>query len=117
MLCFPGRLDSKGYASDKSLSMSFFRLVIICAYSLLSGPMSFIEYENVEYATRALSDLYGHTLGGLVKGGIRLSYSKNPLVSAITILGLHMLMVYDRAFDRTASRKAASAAAVLFHQA
>ena len=51
-----------------------------------SGPMSFIEYESVEYATRALSDLYGHTLGGLVKGGIRLSYSKNPLVSLLHIL-------------------------------
>lgn len=48
--------------------------------------MSFIEYENVEYATRALSDLYGHTLGGLVKGGIRLSYSKNPLVGYSLIL-------------------------------
>lgn len=31
-------------------------------------------------ATKALSDLYGNTLNGLVKGGgIRLSYSKNPL--------------------------------------
>lgn len=26
-----------------------------------------------------MSELYGHTLNGLVKGGIRLSYSKNPL--------------------------------------
>lgn len=26
-----------------------------------------------------MQELYGHTLGGLVKGGIRLSYSKNPL--------------------------------------
>lgn len=31
------------------------------------------------YATKALGDLYGTTLNGLVKGGIRLSYSKNPL--------------------------------------
>lgn len=49
-------------------------------FGIHSGPMSFVEYESVEHATRALSDLYGHTLGGLVKGGIRLSYSKNPLV-------------------------------------
>ena len=31
------------------------------------------------YATKALNDLYGNNLKGLVKGGIRLSYSKNPL--------------------------------------
>jgi hypothetical protein len=41
--------------------------------------MCFVEFEDVPYATKALSDLYGHTLKGLVKGGIRLSYSKNPL--------------------------------------
>jgi hypothetical protein len=35
---------------------------------------------DVQYATRALNELYGSTLGGLVKGGgIRISYSKNPL--------------------------------------
>ncbi|KAG6905756.1 hypothetical protein DXG01_000856 [Tephrocybe rancida] len=33
----------------------------------------------VPYATKALNELYGDTLKGLVKGGIRLSYSKNPL--------------------------------------
>lgn len=45
-----------------------------------NGPMCFVEFEDVHYATKALSDLYGHTLNGLVKGGgIRLSYSKNPL--------------------------------------
>ncbi len=31
------------------------------------------------FASQALKDLYGDTLDGLVKGGIRLSYSKNPL--------------------------------------
>ena len=32
------------------------------------------------YATKALNDLNGDNLGGLIKGGgIRLSYSKNPL--------------------------------------
>ena len=33
----------------------------------------------MNYASRALNDLYGHQLNGLVRGGIRLSYSKNPL--------------------------------------
>lgn len=34
----------------------------------------------MEYATKALSELYGDSLNGLVRnGGIRLSYSKNPL--------------------------------------
>lgn len=51
-----------------------------------SGPMSFVEYESTDFATRALHELYGHTLGGLVKGGIRLSYSKNPLVSIASLV-------------------------------
>lgn len=41
--------------------------------------MCFIEFEDTQHATRALNEIYGHTLGGLVKGGIRLAYSKNPL--------------------------------------
>ena len=41
--------------------------------------MCFVEFEDVSHAARALKDMYGHTLGGLVKGGIRLAYSKNPL--------------------------------------
>ncbi|KAJ7693812.1 hypothetical protein B0H17DRAFT_1199506 [Mycena rosella] len=45
-----------------------------------NGPMCFVEFEDVSYATKTLNELYGHTLGGLIKGGgIRLSYSKNPL--------------------------------------
>ncbi|KAF7432743.1 hypothetical protein PC9H_004686 [Pleurotus ostreatus] len=44
-----------------------------------NGPMCFVEFDDVSYATKALQELYGHTLNGLVKGGIRLSYSKNPL--------------------------------------
>lgn len=39
-----------------------------------------MQFEDVSYAARALNDLYGNTLNGLIKsGGIRLSYSKNPL--------------------------------------
>ncbi|KAH6914783.1 hypothetical protein BKA70DRAFT_1093223 [Coprinopsis sp. MPI-PUGE-AT-0042] len=44
-----------------------------------NGPMCFVEFEDVPLAAKALNDLYGNTLNGLVKGGIRLSYSKNPL--------------------------------------
>jgi hypothetical protein len=39
-----------------------------------------VQFEDVSFATKTLNDLYGNTLGGLIKGGgIRLSYSKNPL--------------------------------------
>ncbi|KAJ3849380.1 hypothetical protein EV368DRAFT_47424 [Lentinula lateritia] len=45
-----------------------------------TGPMCFVEFEDVNAATRTINELYGNTLNGLVKGGgIRLSYSKNPL--------------------------------------
>ncbi|GAA5898150.1 hypothetical protein JCM8208_000165 [Rhodotorula glutinis] len=44
-----------------------------------NGPIVFVEFVDTAHATRAMQELYGHTLGGLVKGGIRLSYSKNPL--------------------------------------
>ncbi|KAE9404812.1 hypothetical protein BT96DRAFT_395260 [Gymnopus androsaceus JB14] len=45
-----------------------------------SGPMCFVEFEDVNAATKTINELYGNTLNGLVKGGgIRLSYSKNPL--------------------------------------
>lgn len=33
----------------------------------------------MNHATKAMRDLYGNPLNGLVKGGIRLSFSKNPL--------------------------------------
>lgn len=45
----------------------------------INGPMCFVEFEEVIYASQAIKELYGHNLGGLVKGGIRLSYSKNSL--------------------------------------
>lgn len=45
----------------------------------MSHCADWAQFEDVPSASRALSDLYGNTLGGLVKGGIRLSYSKNPL--------------------------------------
>ncbi|GAA5850429.1 hypothetical protein JCM5353_002718, partial [Sporobolomyces roseus] len=44
-----------------------------------NGPIVFVEFEDTAYATKAMNEMYGYILGGLVKGGIRLSYSKNPL--------------------------------------
>lgn len=48
------------------------------------GPMCFVEFEDANHATMALADLYGcqlprHNGAISTKGGIRLSYSKNPL--------------------------------------
>lgn len=49
------------------------------------GPMCFVEFEDVAHATKALAEMYGRQLvrtnGNPVsnKGGIRLSFSKNPL--------------------------------------
>ncbi|RXW24339.1 hypothetical protein EST38_g1506 [Candolleomyces aberdarensis] len=52
----------------------------LCYRQKNNGPMCFVEFADVNYATKALNELYGNTLNGLVKhGGIRLSYSKNPL--------------------------------------
>jgi hypothetical protein len=51
----------------------------LCFRQKTNGPMCFVEFEDVHFASRALSDMYGHTLNGLVKSGIRLSFSKNPL--------------------------------------
>jgi RNA recognition motif-containing protein len=52
----------------------------LCFRQKSNGPMCFVEFEDVSFATKTLSDLYGNTLNGLIKGGgIRLSYSKNPL--------------------------------------
>lgn len=45
----------------------------------INGPMCFVEFEDIPYASQAMRELYGNTLNGLVKGGIRLSYSKNSL--------------------------------------
>jgi hypothetical protein len=38
-----------------------------------------IQFDDVANAAQAMKDLYGHTLGGMIKGGLRLSYSKNSL--------------------------------------
>ncbi|KAI9105657.1 hypothetical protein DFS34DRAFT_574137 [Phlyctochytrium arcticum] len=51
----------------------------LCFRPRPAGPMCFVEFENVACATRALVQLYGNPLSNSTKGGIRLSYSKNPL--------------------------------------
>jgi len=60
-----------------STQLGFRRL---CFRQKNNGPMCFVEFEDVNFATKTLHNLNGQTLNGLVKGtGIRLSYSKNPL--------------------------------------
>ncbi|WBW75518.1 RNA-binding protein Mde7 [Schizosaccharomyces osmophilus] len=44
-----------------------------------SNPMCFVEFEEISYATKTLNQLQGAILKNSPKGGIRLSYSKNPL--------------------------------------
>jgi hypothetical protein len=51
----------------------------LCFRTKQNGPMCFVEFEDVSHATRALNELYGQPLHNSVKGGIRLSFSKNPL--------------------------------------
>lgn len=51
----------------------------LCFRTKMNGPMCFVEFENVQYASKALNELYGKGLKYSVKGGIRLSFSKNPL--------------------------------------
>lgn len=51
----------------------------LCFRTKQNGPMCFVEFEDVSFATKALTELYGQPLHNSVKGGIRLSFSKNPL--------------------------------------
>jgi len=51
----------------------------LCLRTKANGPMCFVEFENVECASRTLQRLHGHPLSNSVKGGVRLSFSKNPL--------------------------------------
>lgn len=51
----------------------------LCFRTKQKGPMCFVEFEDVSFATKALHELYGAQLHNSVKGGIRLSFSKNPL--------------------------------------
>lgn len=51
----------------------------LCFRTKQNGPMCFVEFEDISFATKALSELYGYMLSNSIKGGIRLSFSKNPL--------------------------------------
>ena len=51
----------------------------LCFRTKANGPMCFVEFEDISFATKALHELYGHPLHNSTKGGIRLSFSKNPL--------------------------------------
>ena len=51
----------------------------LCFRTKQNGPMCFVEFEDVSFATKALNELYGQLLHNSFKGGIRLSFSKNPL--------------------------------------
>ena len=51
----------------------------LCFRSKQDGPMCFVEFESISFATKALNELYGYMLHNCIKGGIRLSFSKNPL--------------------------------------
>lgn len=51
----------------------------LCFRNRANGPMCFVEFEDVRCATQALIQLYGVPLSNSTKGGIRLSFSKNPL--------------------------------------
>ncbi|OJD16539.1 hypothetical protein AJ78_03316 [Emergomyces pasteurianus Ep9510] len=51
----------------------------LCFRNKQNGPMCFVEFEDISFATKALHELYGYQLSNSVKGGIRLSFSKNPL--------------------------------------
>ncbi|KAI9487810.1 MAG: hypothetical protein EXX96DRAFT_605699 [Benjaminiella poitrasii] len=43
------------------------------------GPMCFVEFDDIAFATQAMNQHQGHVLSNSIKGGIRLSFSKNPL--------------------------------------
>ncbi|KAL3896922.1 MAG: hypothetical protein SGCHY_003758 [Lobulomycetales sp.] len=52
----------------------------LCFRMRSNGPMCFVEFEDVMCASIAMQELYGHSLSTHTKGGgIRLSFSKNPL--------------------------------------
>lgn len=44
-----------------------------------NGPMCFVEFDDIPCARKAMDALYGTLLSSSTKGGIRLSFSKNPL--------------------------------------
>lgn len=85
---FVGNLPSNSSASSSaSLEDQLRQRFSACTgYRQLSfrvknnGPMCFVEFDDVQNAARALAEVNGDTMNGAVKsGGLRLSFSKNPL--------------------------------------
>jgi hypothetical protein len=71
-----------GDASEEELKGLFIKqrgYKRLCFRTKQNGPMCFVEFEDVSFATKALNELYGTPLHNSTKGGIRLSFSKNPL--------------------------------------
>ncbi|KAI8850802.1 hypothetical protein BC829DRAFT_415745 [Chytridium lagenaria] len=69
-------------ASEEELRQLFCRCPgykRLCFRQRPNGPMCFVEFEDVHCAHQALLELHGNPLTNSVKGGIRLSFSKNPL--------------------------------------
>lgn len=75
-----------------------------------NSPMCFVEFEDVSCATLAMQELYGKQLSNPMKGGIRLSFSKNPLVSCIIDCFQRYLIPTSRVYARTAAATAAALA-------
>lgn len=70
------------YTSEEELRQVFSKCrgyKRMCFRTKPQGPMCFVEFEDVVFATQAMNELQGHNLSNSVKGGIRLSFSKNPL--------------------------------------
>ncbi|KAF2501739.1 hypothetical protein BU16DRAFT_613580 [Lophium mytilinum] len=51
----------------------------LCFRTKQNGPMCSVEFEDVVSATKSLNHLYAYPLPNSTKGGIRLTFSKNPL--------------------------------------
>ncbi|KAF5869098.1 putative rna binding protein [Botrytis fragariae] len=77
---FVGNLPSDTSANELMTMFSeqkgFKRL---CLTNKQNGPMCYVEFEDIFYATKCLRVLNGTSLPNSAKGGIQLSFSKNPL--------------------------------------
>ena len=76
-----------------------------------NGPMCFVEFEDVQCASSAMAELNGNTLSGAIKnGGIRLSFSKNPLFrmnsNSAMNAGVNAHMSLGHASESLVSKKA-----------
>lgn len=51
----------------------------MCYRTKPNGTMCFVEFEDTATASRAMNDMFGLLLSNSKRGGMRLSFSKNPL--------------------------------------